>query len=286
MTIRNPVEWGSDQFVGAVHLVGHAGRFFGRAGETLELRRPVVRHIALADLGDVLEKGFADFAANRTDVIFISLIYPFAGLILAQAALGNALLPLLFPLASGFALIGPFAATGLYEMSRRRELGEDSSWGAAAGVFKSPSFGAIFRLGLILMAVLLLWLGSAMAIYRATLGPQMPGSAAAFAADLFATKAGWALIVLGTGTGFLFALLVLSISVVSFPLLLDRRLRVSTAIMTSFRCVQRNPVPMLAWGAIVAGGLVLGSIPAFAGLIVVMPVLGHATWHLYRKAVG
>jgi uncharacterized membrane protein len=286
MTIRNPVEWSTDQFREAAHVVGAAGHYFGRTDETLDEHLPIVRQITVADLGPVLRQGLSDFAASRSDVIFISLVYPLAGLVLSQIVLGNAMLPLLFPLVSGFALIGPFAATGVYEMSRRRERGEEVSWADAAKVFKSPSFGAIFRLGLMLTVVFALWMVAAWLIYRNTVGPEMPANLASFAADVIGTEAGWTMIVVGTGVGFLFALFVLSISVVSFPLLLDRKVRVSTAVSTSMEAVWRNPVPMLAWGLIVAAGLVLGSLPLFVGLIVVMPVLGHATWHLYRRVIA
>jgi len=118
------------------------------------------------------------------------------------------------------------------------------------------------------------------------LGPTPPVTAGAFADALFTTSGGWALIIVGCGVGFFFALFAMSISVVSFPLLLDKDVGIDTAVRTSIRAVKMNPGPMAAWGLIVAGGLVLGSIPLFLGLIVVMPVLGHATWHLYRKLVA
>jgi len=102
---------------------------------------------------------------------------------------------------------------------------------------------------------------------------------------VFTTDAGWAMIAAGVGVGFLFALLAMSISVVSFPLLLDREVGVDTAVLTSIRAVIANPAPMAAWGLIVAGGLVIASLPFFLGLVIVMPVLGHATWHLYRQIV-
>ena len=283
MHIRNPVEWSLDFIRSAgfvVDSVTHVGPY--REGEAL----PSIRRIELSDLGDALAKGLDDFAAYRTDVIFLCAIYPIVGLVLARLAFGYDMLPLLFPLASGFALIGPFAAVGLYEISRQRERGESVTWSDAFAVFHSHSLGAIVVLGLLLMAIFLMWLSAAMAIYTLTLGPEPPASITSFARVLFTTDAGWALIILGIGIGFLFALLVLVISVVSFPLLLDREVGLRTAVATSVRAVMANPGPMAIWGLIVAGGLVMGSIPLFFGLIIVMPVLGHATWYLYRKVVG
>ena len=137
-----------------------------------------------------------------------------------------------------------------------------------------------------LLAIFLLWLLAANVVYQLTLGPAPPISIAAFTRDVFTTSAGWAMIVVGVGVGFLFALVVLAISVVSFPLLLDRDVGLHTAVRTSIRTVAANPGPMALWGLIIAGGLVIGSIPAFLGLIFVVPVLGHATWHLYRKVVA
>ena len=171
---------------------------------------------------DALAEGFADFAAYRTDVIFLCLIYPAIGLILASLASGYGMLPLLFPIASGFALVGPFAAIGLYEMSRRRERAVEAGWPDAFSVARAPAFGKILVLGLTLVVVFLLWLGAAEAIYTLTLGPEPPASLSAFAHDVLGTPAGWALIAIGVSVGFLFAVLVLMIATVSFPLLLDR----------------------------------------------------------------
>jgi uncharacterized membrane protein len=169
-------------------------------------------------------------------------------------------------------------------MSRRREYG-DAAWPDAFGVIRSRSFGAIVVLGLLLVAIFLFWLIAAESIYEVTLGPEPPASFGAFISDIFSTGAGWAMIAVGMSVGFLFALLVLLISVVSFPLLLDRDVGLGVAVRTSVRAVTVNPVPMALWGLIVAAGLLVGSIPLFLGLIIVMPVLGHATWHLYRKVV-
>ena len=281
-TIRNPIEWGAEQFKHAtehVELSGHSIRGDDDAA-------PTIRRIGLADLRDALSRGIDDFGACRTDVVFLAIVYPVVGLIMAQFAFRQELIRLIFPLASGFALLGPIAAVGLYEMSRQREIGGTANWGHAFGMIRSPSFGAIFVLGLILLLVFLLWLGAADAIYWLTLGAAPPAvTVEGFIRDVLTTQPGWMMIAVGVGVGFLFALAVLAISVVSFPLLLDRDIGLGTAINTSIRAVGENPGPMAVWGIIVAAGLVLGSIPLFLGLIVVMPVLGHATWHLYRKVV-
>jgi uncharacterized membrane protein len=282
--IRNPIEWLRDE----INLVAHAANEAGHhlAGpQDYAATHPTVRHIEWPDLKDALAKGLEDFGAYRTDVLFLCLFYPIAGLVLAHFALDRDLLPLVFPLASGFALIGPVAAVGLYEMSRRRERGIESSWVAAFGVMASPSFGAILLLGFILLAIFCVWLGAANLIYNLTLGPEPPASIASFIDSVLTTSAGWKMIVVGCGVGFLFALLVLVISIISFPLLLDRDVGIWAAIATSFRAARKNPGVVAMWGLIVAAGLVLGSIPAFLGLAIVLPVLGHATWHLYRKVV-
>jgi uncharacterized membrane protein len=282
--IRNPAEWSVDQLKSAnlaVERAGHALR-----SPTRDAPLPRIRRIDLADLKDVLAKGISDFAAYRTDVMFLCIIYPVVGLLLAWLAFGYDLLPLVFPLASGFALIGPVAAVGLYEISRRREQGVDITWADAFGVVGAPAFGAILVLGLTLLAIFLLWLAAAQAIYLMTLGPEAPVSVGAFVRDVFTTRSGWALIVVGIGVGALFALLVLTISVVSFPLLLDRAVGLYVAVATSVRAVATNFGPMIVWGLIVAVALAIGTIPLLLGLIIVMPVLGHATWHLYRKVVA
>jgi uncharacterized membrane protein len=285
MTIRNPIEWSVDQLRLAAHAVDSAGRAISGSGQVQAAAPPAIRRITLADLALALRQGLDDFTAYRTDVVFLCVIYPVIGLVLGRLAFGYNLVPLLFPLASGFALVGPFAAVGLYEMSRRRERGVEVAWPDAFSVVRSAAFGEIGVLGLLLVAVFLLWLAVAQAIYLGTLGPAPAASLGGFVRAALTTDAGWAMIGIGIGVGFLFAVLVLAISVVSFPLLLDRELPLGTAVWTSARAVLANPGPMAAWGLIVAGSLVLGSIPLFLGLIVVLPVLGHATWHLYRRVV-
>jgi uncharacterized membrane protein len=246
---------------------------------------PVIRTIGLPELHRALQRGWEDFKAVPSHAIILCIIYPVLGLMLARAVHGYSVLPLLFPLAAGFALLGPFAALGLYEMSRRRERGEQATAWDALEVVRSPSFGAMLGLGVLLLALFVTWVATAQAIYIAAFGYAGATGVSDFAERVLTTPQGWWLIVVGCGVGFLFALVALCISVVSFPLMLDRHAGAGDAMVTSLRAVARNPVPMAAWGLIVAVLLVAGSLPAFLGLAVVIPLLGHATWHLYREVI-
>jgi uncharacterized membrane protein len=282
--IENPAEFVVEKLGWAVRdlsrvIIPHPARHVGQAV-------PQVRRIGVADLRDALRQGVADMGAFRDDVLFIGVIYPLAGLLLARVAFSMQLLPMLFPLASGFAILGPVAATGLYEMSRRRELGEHVTWATAFEAFKSPAIGSIVGMGLILLALFGLWLAAGYQIGLATLGPTAPPTVRAFTHDVFWSNASGALIVGGVGVGFLFAAAAFALSVVSVPLLLDRDVGLWVAIGTSIKAVMANFGTMVLWGLIIAASLALGSLPALVGLVFVVPVLGHASWHLYKKMIA
>jgi uncharacterized membrane protein len=246
---------------------------------------PEVRTIGPDDLKVALRKGFDDFMAMPTQVVFLCLIYPVVGLLLARIAFGYEVFPLFYMLASGFALVGPFAAIGLYELSRRREAGLDTSWRHAFDIVHSPSFKAILGLGALLMLILGVWVFVAQSIYTANFGVREPASPIAFAKSLFTTREGLRFLTVGNLVGLFFALLAFALSAVSFPLMLDRNVGIAVAITTSIRAIAQNPITMLLWGLIIAGSLFLGSLPFLVGLAIVMPVLGHATWHLYRRVI-
>jgi uncharacterized membrane protein len=245
----------------------------------------VIRKIGLSDLHEALRLGWEDFKAVPSHAIILCVIYPVLGLVLFRMVLGYSVLPLLFPLAAGFTLIGPFAALGLYELSRRRERGEEAAAWDAMHVLRAPSFGAMLELGTLLLVLFIVWIAAADAIYIAAFGNTPAASIPDFASRVLTTPQGWLLIIVGCGVGLLFAVVALCVSVVSFPLMLDRHATAIDAIRTSLQAVRKNPVAMAAWGLIVAALLVIGSLPFFVGLAVVLPLLGHATWHLYRKVV-
>ena len=260
------------------------------AGYTHSLARsadsPHIRTIRSQDVFDALREGWCDFSLNPTHYVFMGLLFPVIGAVMIMAFSGVNMLPLVFPAVTGFALVGPFAALGIYEISKRREAGLDPTWEDAREVLHSPAIGSIFLLGLLLCAIFAVWMLTAFAIYGAVVGPDQPLSVSTFMQTVLTTREGWMLAIVGNLVGFGFAVVVLAISVVSFPLLLDRDVGVATAVQTSVRAVAANPGPMALWGVIVAGVLLLGALPALAGLAVAVPVLGHATWHLYRKVVA
>jgi len=255
-----------------------------------------VRKITSADANAALREGWADFMEMRGDLIFVGLLYPLIGVVAATAVLGGPLLPLLFPIVAGIGLLGPVAAIGFYEMARRREQGLGSNWKHFLDVRKRPAADEIATVAGVLFVIFALWLVAAGTLYVLLWGWWNPPwlssfvwydshSAGDFLTRLFTTPEGWALIILGNLIGLGFAALVVGISVVSLPMLVDCNISASEAISTSWRAARANPGVLFRWGIIVAALLVLGSIPLFIGLAAVLPWLGYATWHLYTKLV-
>ena len=248
-------------------------------------RRPVIHRIAVADLKDVLVRGYDDLRAVPTHLLFLLMIYPAIGLLAGRISAGDQVLPIVWPIVAGFTLVGPVFATGIYELSRRREQNMPVNRLNLFSVLKSPSLGAIVMLGFVQVVIYLLWIVVARALYDIMFPGNLALSLNAFLTEILTTETGWMLIAVGSGVGLVFAATVLAISAVSFPMLLDRRVDAATAMVTSVRASLANPLVMAVWGLIVAGTLLLAALPLFVGLAFVMPLLGHATWHLYRKVV-
>jgi len=239
----------------------------------------------MSDLRDAIAKGLQDFNKMPTHFFFLAIIYPIVGFGIVGFYGDLDLLPFIFPLLAGYTFLGPLVAIGTYELSRRREFGRYTSRANAFSVFKSRSINAIVNLGVVLMIIYFAWLFAAQIIYQENFGDAAPASYLGFVNQVLTTPEGLSMIITGSAVGFIFAAVVLSFSVVSFPMLLDLDVGVITAIKTSIKAVIVNPVIMAVWGVIVAASLLIGSLPAFVGLCVVLPVIGHATWHLYRKLV-
>ena len=244
-----------------------------------------VRSLSTADLGWALQRGWDDFKAKRGDLILLPFIYPLVGVLASVFAFNAQLFPLIFPLAGGFALVGPIAASGFYELARRREAGEDSSWWHFLDPLKGRSRLPIAVLTAMLAGIFLVWMGVAQGLYTATLGTLDPRTPDDFIRDLFGTGPGWTMIIAGNLVGALFAVATLALAAFSFPMVVDKGGDPLAAVATSVRAFQRSPAVMIGWGVRVALILALAALPLFIGLMVALPVLGYATWHLYTRAV-
>lgn len=254
-----------------------------------------VRKITMDDARAALREGWEDFMEMRGDLIFIGLLYPLIGVVAATAIMGGTLLPLLFPIVAGIGLLGPIAAIGFYEMARRRERGLHSNWPHFLDVRKRPAANDIAIVAALLTLIFGLWLLAAGMLYVLLWGFETPAaqqfvwfaphSFSEFVTRLFTTPEGWTLIIVGNVLGLAFAAVVVATSVVSLPMLVDCNVSASEAVSTSWRAARANPSILFRWGVIVAALLIVGSIPLFLGLAVVLPWLGYATWHLYTKLV-
>lgn len=258
------------------HTAGHRDP----ANDSIEIRT-----ITVADLFSALRQGWDDFLSKRGDLLFVGLLYPIAALIVALVTSNASIVPLAVPVAAGAVLLGPAAASGFYELARRKERGLDSGWLHFFDALRGPTAESLVTLTAMLCLVFLGWIVAASLITMATIGTTPFTSIASFAATVLGTPQGWEMMVIGNFVGLDFAIVALAMAVVSFPMLVDRPVGVRVALHTSLRVSARNPVTVAAWGLIVVALLVLGALPALVGLGVVLPVLGYATWHLYTMAV-
>ena len=244
-----------------------------------------VNKISITDVWWSLHLGWKDFLQQPSHYFFAITLYPFMGFVLYFWAVGENTIQLLFPMLTGFALLGPFVALFLYEVSRRLEKGLDTSWVGVFSVLKSPSIPAILILGLMLAGLFCAWMFTANILYTFLYGNEYPVSIFEFLWEVISTPRGWILIMVGNGFGFCFALLALCTTVVAFPLILEHEVSALCGIKASVQVVKANPVPLILWGGVICFGLFLGSIIVLVGLILVLPVFGHATWHVYRKVL-
>ncbi len=248
-------------------------------------QRITVRRIGKQDLRSSLRAGLDDFLAMRGDLLFAGLLYVLVGILAAVMATSGQLLEFLFPVVAGIGLLGPLAAVGFYELARRREEGLESGWSHFFDVQKSPSADDLAVVAGMLLAIFAAWLLAAGILWGILFEARSPRSLGELLSLVFTTPRGWLLIILGSAVGGLFGWLVLSLSVAAMPMLVDRDVSAAEAVSASWRAVQSNRNEMFRWGLIVAGLLLLGSIPLFIGLAFVLPWLGYSTWHLYTRLI-
>lgn len=252
------------------------------AGETPIAPVKVADDLSFADLGRALKAGFSDFLACPIYGLFFAGIYVAAGIFLYVAAVewGE---PMWFvPAVAGFPLVAPFTAVGLYEVSRRREAGLPVRWGAVLGAVRGKGDEQLIMMGGIVFVAFSFWMIIAHGIFAIFMAESGVGSESIAA---FITPAGMAMLGVGTLAGAILALAFYAVTVVSLPMLVDREVDFLTAIITSLAAFRSNTAMMCLWAAIIALCLLAALVPAFLGLIVVLPLFGHATWHLYRRVV-
>jgi uncharacterized membrane protein len=245
-----------------------------------------VRKITHEDLSIALRQGLDDFLTFRGDIVFAGIVYTLIGIAAVVMTTSMPLMPFFFPVVAGVGLLGPVAAVGFYELARRREAGEpDVHWFNFLDVRKRPSVDDMGIVAGLLLLIFFVWLLVAGVLYATLFNWATPTSIGQFVTMVFTTPPGWALIIGGAIIGAIFGWIVLSLSVVSMPMLVDRDVGASEAVSTSWRAAQENKGEMLRWGLIVLGLLIIGSVPLFVGLAFVLPWLGYSTWHLYTRLV-
>src|SRR5271166_1274595 len=243
-----------------------------------------IRKIEVADVVDCIAKGVQDFGRAPRYGMFFGAVYAIGGLIIVWAAFALDYPYLAYPFIMGFALLAPFGAAGTYEISRRLESGEPLSWSAILGSVWSRTGKELGWLALVRLFTLIIWLDLAVFTFLLFYGADIPSLPQLFA-KIFTTTYGVAFLLVGNGLGAIIALFVFSITAIAPPLVVDREVDFVTAMTTSVRAGLANPRPMLAWAIVIGADLAISVATLFIALVVIFPILGHATWHLYRRVI-
>ncbi|HBG99442.1 MAG: DUF2189 domain-containing protein [Rhodobacteraceae bacterium] len=246
---------------------------------------PIVQTLGPADLRAALAAGWRDYRAAPVFGLFFSAVYVAGGLVLTLTLGRGGNLVWALPFAVGFPLLAPFAAVGLYEVSRRLEAGQPLDWRPILGVVLAEKDRQVPWMAFIIIFLFLVWIFVGHMIFAVFMGLQ-PMTNVSSSMEIYLTPNGLAMLAMGSVVGAFFAFVLYAVTVVSLPLLLDREIDFASAMIASFSVVTRNFATMTGWAALIAVLLAIGMLPGFLGLFVVLPLLGHASWHLYRRAVG
>lgn len=246
---------------------------------------PIVRTITAHDIVEAVVQGLRDFQKAPRFGLALGALYACGGIAIVACASVLGMVYLAYPLAAGFALVGPFVATGLYEVSRRLQSGQELSWRAIWRTIRSR--GEIGWMAFVTIFVLIVWMYQVRLLMALFLGMSSSfASLREFLTVVLTTNEGWLFLLVGNAVGAVLSLILFTLTVVSFPIVLDRNVDFVTAMVTSVRAVAASPVPMIGWAAVIVALLLISALPMFLGLLITLPVLGHATWHLYQRVVA
>ncbi len=246
---------------------------------------PAVNALTFDDLKTCLSSGISDFRKATVFGIFFGGVFALGGIFIIQSLLVWKKIWMIYPVIISFPLIGPFAAVGLYEVSRRLQSGQPLAWNEILSVVWNQASRELRWMAFVMLFVFWVWMYQVRLLIALILGQMSFSTWSEFFEIVAFTPQGWTFVIIGHVVGAFLALFLFSITVVSFPILLERDIDFITAMITSVSTVFKSPVVMLSWGVFVTLAVMASFIPAFLGLLVVLPVLGHTTWHIYKKAV-
>jgi uncharacterized membrane protein len=245
---------------------------------------PEILELDLSDLRVSLAAGWRDFRRAPTYGLFFAAVYVLGGWLIWWASTTEGQIWWTIIAGAGFPILGPFIACGFYEVSRRLEMGEALDWGGVLGAVARQKDRQIPTMAAIIVVFFLFWNFLAHMIFALFLGTATLTNISS-SIEVFLTSEGLSMLAVGTAVGAVFAGILFALTVVSLPLLMDRDVDFITAMIASWSLVMANPRVMLIWAVLIAVGLFAGMVTAFLGLFVALPLFGHATWHLYRRAL-
>lgn len=244
-----------------------------------------IKKASVADLRAALSSGTKDFLRAPMFGLFFGGFYALGGLVLLYGIFELEMLWLAYPLVIGFSLVGPFVATGLYEISRKLEAADAFTWGEILGVIWLQHRRELGWMAFVMLFIFWIWMYQIRTLVAVFFGSSGFADFSGFVEAVLTTNTGWTFLLVGHAVGAVISLVLFVLTVISCPLLLDKDVDFVTAMMASIRSVLASPIIMLGWGAFVSLAIILSAVPAFIGLLFVLPVLGHATWHLYRRLI-
>ncbi|QDG74477.1 DUF2189 domain-containing protein [Labrenzia sp. PHM005] len=246
---------------------------------------PQINKITVNDVIDALAAGLNDFRAAPVYGLAIGAFFAVGGLFVILSAAALNLSYLSYPAAAGFVLIGPFAAVGLYEVSRRLKTGEELSWSKVLGAMWAQKGRELSWMAFVVLFIQIMWMYQVRLLLALFLGFRSFASFEEFLNAVIGSPEGLMFLAVGHVVGAVLSLILFSLTVISFPMLLEEDRDFITAMISSVRAVATSPVPMIGWAFVVTAVLIVSMAPAFIGLIITLPILGHTTWHLYKKCV-